>query len=829
MSEINLERYEIINCDNLFATLKLEFRIHMTCGNRIIENDAFTAICNYNCNTGDIGDIPDFDMFLVINMKEDYFTNKLINVDKTIESDEKLIKLSSIIITHRDRFLFPDSKYVCYYTFGIINNFSKKFIKNVSKNEIEKYSDRLNDNKYKVYNIKSKNKDYFNPFLICLSDDEYNNKNDKIRYAYLTKNIFTNSNNVNLFSVNFIYKNYEGRYYDKCNKIDDYTYELSFIFDETNSSKFKYYCNTDTCNVSQFPFKRLNYRNDVSIQSTYYNDNNYLLGRLKFGKQYFNTISKNIKVPYQNLLKEELTSTVNIEFYKNKDTDDQFSNWIYIVEFESNNYITNGVLIISKEELDKIINGSSENDYKKDVLFVKKNNNSLLNDNNSDDKMNFGYTTIYNNVKIGFYSSKYSGLRTYKNIDKNYGLCKDNVENNSNFILKKLDSKNITKYVLKYKYDDNTIISLNNTFKYSPFELTMTFDSLCGKIYNKPIKKILDYNGTVGITIKKLNDIFSVAEIKFKLKYDRLHDKIYINSSSNLLDINTFIDEPYDKCYANKIGVIGIIPNMDNINNIDPNNKTKYIKFCDCIIGTPIFKLIDNTGREYNFGQYYLNNQDILIKHSNNCIKNEDKCCVKCDDLSGNTIDYIKLIKYMRNLIIANENYEYTIKLLLGNDPNIKYDFENCFEQKKDDRFLILTTSNDYYKIDGRFLEINDPDKFNDKIIYINYLSKPLDLINKDNNSPSKSSISDYYYNTDVGLFITDKSINNITIINNPSKKNTIILTSLILIFSFILIITFIIVVVSIRKRREKKLKDDILLDIEEIKERQRKQNTINN
>lgn len=801
-----------IKRNNLFLSLDLSIELNNfnrgEKGKIVKDDDSYTVFYNYTYDNDPY--LPTNKLHIIIDLNKNVFKKEFID-KKIIKDYEDLIKFSSIFILldfDKNQSSFQNGIYKCSYTFGILNNFSKNYLKEINNTYDEKYYSFIVNNfgKLSAYDYnKEKDKNYINPFVFFTSN------NSNIKYYSINKNILKNTESYEFIKF-FSDFSYEGKIYNTLQDFGKNNYKLLFNnINEKNSTNFKY-------EKSPLFNKIIDYKNEMHIDTEYYQNDNYSLNRIAITSKYFNLFDSVIKNP-------ESWQKINEEFtwkIKMIPLDDDLTDWFYLIEFESNNYVTNGLILISKEDIDK-----SQKIYK-NVLFVKKNSNNLLKigDNKDEDNVFLQGTTVYKNIMIDFYSSKYSGLRLYKS-DKYYGLTKNDINKGNNFIIKRLDEKDKTKSVLKYKIDNDTnLIKFDNTFRFSTFELIMKFNTLCDKInstlsiYNdNGIKNLTEYNGDVSITIKQLNNIFSVAEIKFKLKYDEKTNKIIIDSANNLLSIDTFINTNINKCYANKVGVIGIIPNMNNINNLSNvgDKKTNYIKFCDCIIGTTELKLIDKDGNNYIFGKNY-SDKTQLIKHST-CKKSEDTCCAICNNLSGNTVDYLQLTKYMRNLIITNENHIYTIKLLLGNNPDIKYDFEKCFKQEKDNRFLTLTENNDYYKIDDRFLKIDNNNTNNE--IKINYLLNPsLTLINQNNDPPNKSLINTYYYNENNGLF---SNTNNLILIEKPIERNKILIISSIIFFIFILI--FIFIIVGVRKQKEKKLRDEILSDIINTREEQKMQN----
>ena len=338
-------------------------------------------------------------------------------------------------------------------------------------------------------------------------------------------------------------------------------------------------------------------------------------------------------------------------------------------------------------------------------------------------------------------------ISQYKNLEKHI--------NEQFFIENKLLSK--SNIVLSkngiYTYNDNKIYLLKFPNNLDDITLENCVIEEIKILYDKPyltIHKIMKSNDKIlnneGILSKKSNIIYIFDKYKKEHDYDIVDENFNIIFNIKLIhdkNYKTYVENNtlyiyYDKCYLNikYFDDVFIITNYKftivcNKNKILSNYNYNYSDYMfdkniaieDCgkfilhnIINKKSYilpKFLENSGYDY----YFINDEYILIKNSNNCklIK------VKLDD----TNIYLNLIKVKYNEFNMNDSL-----LILENS------LDNCDSEYCDLFIELLITKYDYNDILNKiYNDINiNPDNEKLKIIHKLFITFVLNNLKKSSN-----------------------------------------------------------------------------------------------
>lgn len=696
--------YTFISRDNLFLTMNVEFYMPESPGTRTETLNT----CSYLMHSKSI-DSTKTSHTTVIDPNTTYFENLF--KDK-LNDGEKLLKFHTVFST----FITAASNdypyfYNCRYAFLIDNHFSRNFyLPTISSYWYPIDADK---NFYKLSIKSTESTGYYNPFTVWKNPESFVMLNKKMFKSNINNCDSIKISDDIIIPVNYSIKERSGS--SKPRAID-------FVYDI-----FKNIANVVTGDVFNYKTNK----NKLSIGNIKYENDNFLIIGLYIGTDIniFNTSPELV-----NKVKPEQIFTFNTRVIFTKS---DFSDWYYIVEVNSKDYILNGVIKILRAQI------KSGTLLTKQCLFAK-----AISPNKTSLKQ---IGDLYDDGEL-------SGLRITKN---EYALKK----NNNVFSVMYVSAP--TEYPLKYPPGTNYI--LDNLYQKTNYINFIIDNNICKpfttnklSLMDSPIKKLMDKDAVINIT--KINDYFSTADVSFKLTYDITTNKISVNS--NLLTVDQFISENSGSCYADKIGILGVLLNMDQING----SNSKYIKLCDAVIQPTII----------NFGDI----DSPMTRNITSCTTEKDQCCFTCSTKPNNKINDIDFMKYMRNALVDTAK-EYTVKILLGNNPDLKYDLVKIFKLGSDDvNFLNLTKNN--FSINKKFI------KKTDKYHSISYSDNPESL--KTSNPVFKN-----LYTDDNGLFTPYP----LTINYKPTKTNTL---TIVIVMLFV-VFAAVIMIVIFKKREELRLK----------------------
>ena len=702
-------KYDYIGRDNLFLTINMSFYVPNVYGlHRESLNDCSylmyaTAADTAKTKTSHI---------IAIDPNVTYFENLFKN---KLNPDEKLLKFHTVfsnfvISSSSDYSLF----YNCKYIFLIDNHFSRNFyLPTTSKYWYKlQISNINNDNFYKLSIKETSSTGYYNPFTIWT----FSNKPES--FVMLNKNMFKPSINDSdsiKISKDIIPVNYNIK-------------ERSTSTKERRLFDFVYDNFSNTANVvtgDVFIYKTN--KNKLDIKGIRYTNDKFLIAGLSIGSDIniFNT-----QPEFTTKIPGTFTFNTRVIFTKS-----DFSDWYYIVELNSENYVLNGVIRISRSQ---IKSGTID----KQCLFVKKDISNKV---------------TLKQVDNLFDDGELSGLRITKN---EYALKK----NNNVFSVAHIN----TPTPLPLRFPPGTDYTLDNLYKPTNYINFMINNNIC-----KPLEsgimgtanlKLINDDAVINIT--KLNKYFSIADITFNLTYDQATNKVSIKS--NLLNIAQFNSTG---CYSDKIGILGISPNMTYINT---ELQSRYIPLCDAAI-QPV-EMNYKTGNG-------------LIRDTTDCYTKPDDCCFNCKANPKNTVTDMDFMRYLRNSLVDTTK-QYQIKLLLGNDPDIKFDLELVFKQGSDSRFFNVTSNN--YSINNKFIKTSTASSAGTASTAgkIKYSEDPQSLIN---NTPVYKEII-----INNGLY-TYQPLE----LNKPIQTNLILIIIFVIVFVTVLVISIIKYKSSLNKKRQ--------------------------